>query len=484
MEVENEQNFNQESIANQYNIIDKIGSSDLYTIYLVQENNIDILYAAKVLKEDFDYSKYENEINILVKLSSANSENLEKIYNSGEGEIVLNSNSEIVVKKFLIVDYMPKGELINYIRFNQGGFNELFSKIIFEQILKGVKVCHLNGIYHNNINLENFLLNDDYVIKLYKFHDAITNSEIINNKINGIQYNIIQLAEILLSLVCNKSDFKKALKNNKILRKYYKSDDPEQFWNNLDKSDIEGLSKDLKDFLYKMIAYNPKEQKKILTIDELLEDKWFKELYEIKKNQKLLNELKSNLKKEFERREKFIKKRLNLELNASMYYVNNEDNRAIEFYKYFDKSVKTNDLKRKNLTDSYIKIKGNINPCYLMNLLCEKIKKIMKGQIIYKDNEYYKCNVTFEDENSNNDEEIDDDYNENDEDIEDDVEDINNNNNIINIKLYEVKGKDNYYLIKLKRKKGYMSDCMDKIEKIADCIKEIIKDKDENKKDK
>ena len=447
----------QESIDERFLILDKIGTNEIYSIYLVKEINLDTLYASMVLKSDSSQI-YENEAEILRKLSPLNPEYIEKLYFKGEGRIVLIDNSEVQVKKYLIVDYLPKGELINYLQFNQGGFSELYSKIIFEQILKAVQICHEYGIFHGNLNLESFLLNDRYIPKLYNFQYGGICEQ--NQKKNGVQKDIKKLAEILLALTCNKACFNLVLKNNKILKKFLKSEDSDEFWKYIESLGLKGLSKEFKSLF--MIMYTFNNEKK-LDIKNILEHEWFKEIRTMKTDK--LKEVKNKLKEDFEEREKLIKKNIDITFDISMDDIHSSINKRYSDDINFNGEQTLKNIKRRNINNSYIKLKGKLMPCKFMNILSKEIKSNLNCRIEPDKNEY-KFDATFieevedEDDTSNEDDEND--------------ESLNNNIIKIQIKLYKQEKEEKCHIIKFKRKKGYKKNCIDKIEKIVNIIKKHI----------
>ena len=99
-------------------------------------------------------------------------------------------------------------------------------------------------------------------------------------------------------------------------------------------------------------------------------------------------------------------------------------------------------IKRKNINNSYIKLKGKLMPCKFMNILSKEIKSNLNCRIEPDKNEY-KFDATFieevedEDDTSNEDDEND--------------ESLNNNIIKIQIKLYKQEKEEKCHIIKLKQ---------------------------------
>ena len=118
---------NIEQIDYKYKILHKISLGDQNNILLVEEKETNKIYIAKVSKND---SYIDTEINILNMLKEVNNEYIIKIINSGEGDII-RKNKEIIKSKYIILEYISKYDLSEYIRFPQMGFGEKKSKLIF-----------------------------------------------------------------------------------------------------------------------------------------------------------------------------------------------------------------------------------------------------------------------------------------------------------------------------------------------------------------
>ena len=86
----------------------------------------------------------------------------------GEGPVKIGSNL-VQTKQYLILDYASKGEIFDYMICVQKGLSERHAKFMFKKILEGVQSCHLSGICHRDLKLQNILLDDDFNPKICDF---------------------------------------------------------------------------------------------------------------------------------------------------------------------------------------------------------------------------------------------------------------------------------------------------------------------------
>jgi serine/threonine-protein kinase SIK3 len=55
---------------------------------------------------------------------------------------------------YLFMEYAPGGDLYNYIERN-GTLSETQARPIFRQVVSALEFCHLKGIVHHDVKLEN-----------------------------------------------------------------------------------------------------------------------------------------------------------------------------------------------------------------------------------------------------------------------------------------------------------------------------------------
>ena len=151
----------QETIDSKYIIIEKKGHGATASVYLVKEINKDTIYAAKVLKKSSEL--FDKEIQILTELKNQGNDNkyIVNIVDSGEG-LIIRKNRPQLTRQYLVLEYASKGELFNYIYAAKSGLNELYSKVIFAKILKGLQACHNAGICHRDLKMQNILVDENF----------------------------------------------------------------------------------------------------------------------------------------------------------------------------------------------------------------------------------------------------------------------------------------------------------------------------------
>ena len=453
-------------IDTRYLILEKLENQKNAKIFLVKEKESNKSYVAKVFKEETS----EIEIEILNILKTNNNPYTVKIIYSGEGEII-RKNKEPKKRKYFISEFCPYGNLFDYIYVKPSGLGELYSKIIFSKILKGIKICHELNICHRDIKSENILLDENYNPKIIGFNYATKNS--INLKdgidINNLEYkppeiseekeydgkkaDIFNLGILLMILVTGFQGFKLS-SNYKILKEI--EENKNNFWKLFNNNNIK-LSEELKDLNMKMISYNPDKRP---NIEEILNHPWFNEIKEMNIEQK--DKIENEIKKEFNDLNQIIKNNYHKEFTAV--------DRVIEFPIYTTRTIHEefclfrNDTKVENINDpinwdNYIIIKGYINPNKFMNHLCEKLsKKFEDGCLIEASKNKLKFDIYFEEEETNAD-------NDNEEGEEEIVE------LTMEIRLYKL---SEGHLIKFWKKNGSRKNFLDKFNLIAGLVENIV----------
>ena len=186
-----------------YEIIKKIGSGPLGSVYKAKNVYLKNIVAIKIIKKSKDSNDDElnikEQINILKKLSHPN---IVKIY-----EFYITDNNYQ-----LITEYCKK-EFSKYIKIS---FTEKQLAVIFYQILSGLSYLHEQKIIHRNIKLKNIMIlekeediiskEEYYWIKIVDFHTAEIfkrNQKIINKNFNsyfsspeGLKNNYLEKSDI------------------------------------------------------------------------------------------------------------------------------------------------------------------------------------------------------------------------------------------------------------------------------------------------
>ena len=403
---------NGDKIDNKYIIIDYLGKGYTSIIELVKECDLDNnLYIAKLFVNEEHNSNYIlNEIKINKLITEKNIPNSIKYINDG----FLEEKNEY----YLILEYAPKGDLLKYIYFTNEGFKEIYSKIIFLEILKGVKACHDIKISHRDLKCNNIVLDNDFNPKLCDFgcsmhfeenEDTRTRQRagtrshwapqiFIEGKYHDtFKDDIFSLGVLLFNLVA--ADFGFELSNDSDTNyKKIKYCNFEQYWKDMEiEKKILNLSPEFKKFFVKLVSYKENDRP---TVEEMLNDDWFKEIKD--KNSSQMEELKKELKEEFLKREKICDKALRSELEAQKRIIESNTYRDNGFIKkeFFNSNMipRLIDLKSIKYMNNYIKIKGNLVPDLFMNLLANKIISEQENILIKESKEFLKIDIIYEQE--------------------------------------------------------------------------------------
>ena len=294
-------------LDNKYILISPKGKGGTSKVFLVEEPQTKNLYAAKILFQE-KLTSFNNEIEILNYLKDKNIPNIINIINFGEGDIILKKG--IFKKKYIILDYAEKGDLSEYIFLTEKPLIEKHAKFIFAEILEGVKALHKNKICHRDLKTANILLDKNFNPKIadYGFSTYITNNkikgclgtfpyaapEVLNDKLyDGVKIDIFSLGVIMFDLVTGIKGFRLALIKDPMYKLIIQKSYP-LFWKQL--TQVKGVSEDFKKLYVKMVAKNPEERP---SIDDILNDKWMKEIKDLKNDENKKEELKTKYMKNY-----------------------------------------------------------------------------------------------------------------------------------------------------------------------------------------
>src|SRR5690349_13914513 len=98
---------------------------------------------SKIIEEDYE-ENLKKEISIMKLLDHANVVKLKEVMKTDE-------------KIYLVMEYIKGGELFDKI-VEVEKFNEDDSRYYFQQLIKGMKYCHSNGVAHRDLKPENLLV--------------------------------------------------------------------------------------------------------------------------------------------------------------------------------------------------------------------------------------------------------------------------------------------------------------------------------------
>ena len=231
----------------------------------------------KKLSKENSLKKIKNEIEVLKKLK----DNIfcTRIYDTFQTETHI-----LIVMEFIC------GDLLNFIR-KREKLDEKTAKIIFKQIILGLKYMHKNNIVHRDIKLDNLLLDLSNTIKICDFGvskilfsqneqmqdhcgtPAYIAPEVFKNLgYHGYGCDIWSLGVTLYFMLGGEQPFKgqsvEELKKNVCSKNYKK---------------IDFISIEAEDLLDKMLTVDPDER---ITLDEIMKHIWIKDV-DIKNRKKL-----------------------------------------------------------------------------------------------------------------------------------------------------------------------------------------------------
>ena len=294
-------------LDNKFHLIQKIGEGSTSSVYLghCPHDKSHTLCSFKIVNQDKnDKTLFEREVEMLSKI---NHSNVMKVYHSGMGKIV-KANGEVKERYFIILEYLPHGELLDYVYIN-GGFGEDYGRLIMKELLDGLEACHDNGVVHRDIKGENIMLDKDYNVKLVDFGFA-TNK--IQGKLNtflgtlnyavpelhlhqpyyGVSSDIFSLGVTIYVIITGSLPFKYPVITDPLYR-YIFQNDYVSFWS---KKKFK-ISDSFKELFDSIISVNYTQRP---SIAEIRKSKWMNEC-----DISLL----PSLKEEFKRREMLLKQK-------------------------------------------------------------------------------------------------------------------------------------------------------------------------------
>ena len=242
-------------------------------------------------------------------------------------------------KHILIVMEFICADLLDYIR-KRGKLNEKMSKIIFRQIVQGLKYMQKLNIVHRDIKIDNLLLDLSNTIKICDFGESkilnppdkimldhcgtpayIAPEVFLKNGYQGFGCDIWSLGVTLYFMLAGEYPFKgknlEELKNNIFAKNY-------------DKLDF--ISEEANDLLDKMLTINTEER---ISLDEVIRHEWLKDLDILEINNK-------NKIKFFTKSEKYILGKYNI------CYLKNDTEDLIENFNNEYLNTVENDEKKEN----------------------------------------------------------------------------------------------------------------------------------------
>lgn len=313
-------------IDEKYNLVKKIGKGATATVYLgydkSKENEKAVeMYAFKVLKIkknsndplDSDlYTSFTHEVEILSILSNGLQNKFTYYYESSSSSILKKANGKKHDISYIKIQYLPNGELFDYVFYPKKGFGENLSRLIFKSILDELQVIHDINYIHRDLKTENIMLDCNYDVKICDYGFANENKSkitsfcgttgyiapelLMKQPYNGIANDIFSLGVILFVLVTGTMPFRSATSKDQFYNLIWRGD-YDKFWKYCQCK----LSENFKHLINNMICFCPEER---LSISEILSSPWMREGDFGVNNYKVLKE-------ELAKRKKSIKRRKN-----------------------------------------------------------------------------------------------------------------------------------------------------------------------------
>ncbi|CAD8105009.1 unnamed protein product [Paramecium sonneborni] len=268
----------------QYQLKQIIGQGSFATVYLgVNEENQQC--AVKEIKLDFmDESEesqklmkyFDQEIEIYQKTKHNNLVCMIEEFTEGDS-------------RYCIFEYCSKGDLNNFTKRNI--LNEEEAKIIFTQILAGMKYLFEKGIVHRDLKLDNILIDEENIIKIadfgfakfYQQNDIFSSycgtpatmaPEILNQQQYDFKCDIWSLGVILYYMIFKKYHWRGNVRSLIDLQRQYLN-----FTVRFDSS-IQ-LSKDGEDIISRMLT---SDKEKRINYEELFTHPWLEGKLDQKQN--------------------------------------------------------------------------------------------------------------------------------------------------------------------------------------------------------
>ena len=323
-------------IEDKYIILQKLSYGGQANEFSVKDKNTNNIYAAKIPKINTQDAQID-EIRILNILKNKKIPNMINIVDSGRG-IVIRKGREPETTNYLIMDLARKRCIFEYIHFPKEGFTkgfgEPYSKVIFYKIMKNIQIIHEKGISHRDIKLENFLFDgDDFDVKISDFGLSTEYSPNLIGECgtpehkapeiygiyDGYKIDVFSLGNTLFMLTFGINCFEKdpayskiypyAISKHQELKKIY--------WEILQKFNekTKEASDDFKDLFDQIIEPNPEKR---ITIEKILQHKWFGKIRNMTPEQLKQYEIEIELIDELKRREIVVNEKSKEEIEKKM----------------------------------------------------------------------------------------------------------------------------------------------------------------------
>ena len=98
--------------------------------------------------------------------------NVIKVYGSKAQAVLLKGNGQTQNVAYIVQEYVPNGELLNYI-LNHGAMSATACKFFFKQLIFGVLHMYQKGFSHRDLKPENILVDQNFNMKIADFGFAM-----------------------------------------------------------------------------------------------------------------------------------------------------------------------------------------------------------------------------------------------------------------------------------------------------------------------
>ena len=191
------------------------------------------------------------------------------------------------------MEYAPRGDLLELIQ-SAEYLPEVVSRTYFHQLVEAVECLHASQICHFDIKPDNILVDENFCLKLADFGLAlkVTKTKTLSSPVGTTNYlcpemhkgeeydaykaDLFSLGVTLFTMISGSIPFVKA-KTDDTMYKWIVRKNFEEFWKiheNFKKQKGQFYSKNFRDLIEKMLAYDPKDR---LSIEEIKAHPWYKD---------------------------------------------------------------------------------------------------------------------------------------------------------------------------------------------------------------
>ena len=151
----------EKTFLNDFEILEVLGQGSYAKVKLLKNKNTGTLYAVKIykkihLEDEIRRENLEQEISIMASLDHIS---IVKLIRAVEAKNHI----------YLIMDFISKISLHDYIEQQNERLTELLAKKIFYQLIKGIEYIHAKSIVHRDLKLQNILIQHDTTVKIIDF---------------------------------------------------------------------------------------------------------------------------------------------------------------------------------------------------------------------------------------------------------------------------------------------------------------------------